>query len=51
MDPALRSIFPEDESGPSCYNVDPYFPKLIVTHLISQSELNDLVTDLSLSKI
>ena len=31
-------------------SVDPDFPKIIV-HLISQSELNDLVRGLNLSKI
>jgi hypothetical protein len=31
--------------------VDPDFPQLTVPHLISQSQLNDLVRDLSLSKI
>jgi hypothetical protein len=42
---------PEDECGPSCSNVDPDFPKLTVSQLISQSDLNDLVTELNLSKI
>jgi hypothetical protein len=41
----------EDEPGPSCTNIDPDFPELSVCHLISQSELNDLVRDISLSKI
>jgi len=38
---------PKNESGPSSSN----FPELTVLHLISQSELNDLVRDLNLSKI
>jgi hypothetical protein len=42
---------PEDEPGPSCSNVDPDFPELTVPYLISLSELNNLVTDLNLSKI
>jgi len=46
-----NSTSPEDESGPSCFNVDPDFPELTVPYLISLSELNDLVTDLNLSKI
>ena len=41
---------PEDEPGSSCSNMDPDFPKLTVPHLVSQSELNDLATDLNLSK-
>ena len=41
------STSPEDESGPS----SPSFPELTVPHLISQSELNDLVRDLNLWKI
>ena len=41
----------EDESGPSCHNVDPDFPKLTVPHRILQYQLIDLVTDLSVSKI
>ena len=45
------SISPEDEHGPSFPKVDPDFPKRTVFYLISQSELNDLVTDLNLSKI
>jgi hypothetical protein len=44
------STSPGDESGLSCSNVDPDFPKLTVPHLISQSELNDLARDLNLSK-
>jgi len=43
------STSPDDEPGSSCSSVDPDFPKLTVPHLISQSELNDLMTDLSLS--
>ena len=31
--------------------MDPDFPERILPHLISQSELNDLVRDLNLSKI
>ena len=53
MDRAWRkptSTSPEDEPGLSSYNVDPGFPELTV-HLISQSELSDLMRDLSLSKI
>jgi hypothetical protein len=42
---------PEDETGPSCSNVDPDFPELTVRHFTSQSELNDLVRDLNLSKL
>jgi len=45
------STFPEDEPGTSCSNVDPDFPKRTVSHLIWQSEFNDLVRDLNLSKI
>jgi hypothetical protein len=41
---------PEDESGPSCSNVDPDFTELTVPYLISQTELNDLARDLNLSK-
>jgi hypothetical protein len=40
----------EDELGPSCSSVEPDFPELTVPPLISQSELKDLVRDLSLSK-
>ena len=43
--------FPDDEHGPSFPNVNPDFPELILSHLISQSELNDLVTDFNFSKI
>ena len=32
-------------------NVDPDFPEWTVPDIISQSELNDLVTDLNLSEI
>ena len=39
------STVPEDETGPSCFNVEPDFPELTVPHLISESELNDLVRD------
>jgi hypothetical protein len=42
---------PEDEPGPSCSNVEPDFPELTVPHLISQSELKDLLTDPNISKI
>ena len=47
----ITSTSPEDEPGPSCYSVHPDFLKQTVPHLISQSELNDLVTGLNLSKI
>ena len=46
-----RPVSPEDEPGPSCSSVDPDFLELTLPHLISQSELNDLVRQLSLSKI
>ena len=46
-----RPVSPEDEPGPSCSSVDPDFLELTLPHLISQSELNDLVRTLSLSKI
>jgi hypothetical protein len=42
---------PESEPGHSCANVDPHFPERTVPHFISQSELNDLVRELNLSKI
>ena len=45
------STSPEVEPEPSCSNVDPDFPELTVPHLISQSEINDQVRDLNLSKI
>lgn len=45
------SISPEDEPGPSFPSVDPDFPELTASHLISHSELNDPVRDLNLSKI
>jgi hypothetical protein len=45
------STFPDDKYGPSRPNVDPDFPEQTVSHLILQSELNDLVTDFNLSKI
>ena len=48
-DPTSNS--PEDEAVPSCSNVHPDFPELTVLHLISQTELNDLVRDFNLSKI
>jgi len=38
-------------SLPSSSNVDPDFPELTVPHLISQSELTDLMRDLKLSEI
>jgi hypothetical protein len=41
----------EDKPGPSGSNVDPDFPVLTVVHLVSQSDFNDLVRDLNLSKI
>jgi hypothetical protein len=44
------SISPEDKPGPSCSSVDPDFLELTLPHLISQSELNDLVRELSLSE-
>jgi hypothetical protein len=40
----------EDEPGPSLSTANPDFPELTVPHLISQSELNDLVRDLNLLK-
>jgi len=45
------SISPENKSGLSCSSVDSDFLELTLPHLISQSELNDLVRELSLSKI
>jgi len=45
----LTSTSLEDELGPSCSNVDPDFPELTVSHLISQSELDDSVAGLNLS--
>jgi hypothetical protein len=42
---------PEDEPGPSCFNAYPDFPELPAPHLISQSELKDLVRDLSILNI
>jgi len=45
------SISPENKPGHSCSSVDPDFLELTLPHLISQSELNDLVRELSLSKI
>jgi hypothetical protein len=45
------STSPKDEPGPSCSNADPDFLKVTAPHLISQFELNDLVRDLSLSKM
>jgi hypothetical protein len=42
---------PLDEPGISHYNVNADFPELSVLHLISQSKLNYLMRDLSLSKI
>ena len=47
----LTNTYPEHEPGPSCSSVHPDFPERIVPHLISQSELNDLVRHRSLSKI
>ena len=44
------STSPEDEPEPSCSNVYPDFSTRTVPHLIWQSELNDPVRDLSLSK-
>jgi hypothetical protein len=40
----------EDEPGPPHSNVDPDFLKVAASHLISHSELNDLVRDFNLSK-
>ena len=48
---APNTIYPENESGPSCSIVDPDFAERTVHRLISQSELNDLVRHLNLSKI
>jgi len=45
------STSPEDEPGPSFTIVDPDFPELNVPHLISQSELKDIMRDLNMSKI
>jgi len=45
------STSPEDEPGPSCSSVNPDFLGLTVPNLMSQSELDDLMRDLSLSKI
>ena len=45
------SVSPEDEPGHSCSIVDPDFPEGTVHHLIPQSEFNDLVRNLSPSKI
>jgi len=42
---------PEDEPGPLCSNVNPYFPKRTVPYLIWQFERNYLVRDLNLPKI
>jgi len=47
----LTNTYPEHEPEPSCSSVHPDFPERFVPHLISQSELNDLVRQLSLSKI
>jgi len=47
----LTNTYPEHETGPSCSSVHPDLPERILPHLISQSELNDLVRHLSLSKI
>ena len=47
----LTSISPEDKPRPSCSNVDPDFLELTLHHRILQSELNDLVRELILSKI
>ena len=44
-DERSTSTSPEDVSELSCSSVEPDFPELTVPHLISQSELNDLVTD------
>jgi hypothetical protein len=45
------STLPKDEPRPSCSSVDPDFSETTVPHLISQVDLNYLVTDLNLSKI
>jgi hypothetical protein len=45
------STSPEYEPGPSCCNVNPDFVEVTVPHLITQSELKDLVRDLNLSKM
>ena len=42
---------PEDETGPLCSNVDPYFPEGTVPFLIWQFERNYPVRDLSVPKI
>jgi hypothetical protein len=47
----LTSTSPEDEPGHSCSSVEPDCQELSVPHLASQSEINDLVRDLNLSKI
>jgi hypothetical protein len=41
----------EDETRPSFSNVNPDFTELTIPHITSQSELNDRVRKLSLSKI
>ena len=45
------SASPDDEPGPSYSNTDQNFPDPNIPHFISQSELNDLVRDLNLSKV
>jgi hypothetical protein len=45
------TISPKDTPGPSCSSVDPDFRGLTVPHLISQSELDDLMSDFNLLDI
>jgi hypothetical protein len=45
------NTYPEDVPGPSCSSVELDFLERTVPHLISQSELNDLLRHLNLSKI
>ena len=44
------STSPIEDSGSSCSNVDHNFSELTAPHLISQSEVNDLVRDINLYK-
>ncbi|PSN38686.1 hypothetical protein C0J52_17279 [Blattella germanica] len=47
----LSSSSPDEEPGPSYSKTDPGFSEPNIPHLISQSELNDQVRDLNLSKV
>jgi len=51
LEEEATSTSPEDEPGPSCSSVDSDFLGLTVPKLISQSEPDDLMRDLSLSRI